>query len=379
MRILKKEIGKKKEEKKRKGNNHRHNLKSRDEKDDLIQRLKRCHDNDNIFNYIDKKYKKYIIKKNKNDSSQNNSINKEKNETYIHNEKKGSKHLGSSSFIFFESINSYELKKYKSAFSIYNILLNITKINMQKLYDENNFLNKGWSDQEKLKELKSDRSKLILGFLKKKKEQNGYNYEQNEYNHEQNEYNHEQNEYIHEQNEYIHEQNEYTHEQNEYIHEQNKYNHVQHPSEHETYDSKFSIKKNTNNHFIDIIKTNDKNQIDDFLKTNPIVCFVHFRFTPDYYPYQKNIICYLYEIQIIKEYIKIGIGTHLINILEQLCKNIHIHKILCTVLKSNYKAVMFYKNKCSFQMDESSPDNFYSDSHQSKTCEYEILKKDIIS
>ncbi|ETW54637.1 hypothetical protein PFUGPA_03244 [Plasmodium falciparum Palo Alto/Uganda] len=292
MRILKKEIGKKKEEKKRKGNNnHTHNLKSRNEKEELIQRLKRCHDNDNIFNYIDEKYKKYIIKKNRNDSSQNNSINKEKNENYIHNEIEGSKHLGSSSFIFFESINSYELKKYKSAFSIYNILLNITKINMQKLYDENNFLNKGWSDQEKLKELKSDRSKLIL----------------------------------------------------------------------------------------DIIKTNDKNQIDDFLKTNPIVCFVHFRFTPDYYPYQKNIICYLYEIQIIKEYIKIGIGTHLINILEQLCKNIHIHKILCTVLKSNYKAVMFYKNKCSFQMDESSPDNFYSDSHLSKECEYEILKKDIIS
>ncbi|CAD52381.1 acetyltransferase [Plasmodium falciparum NF54] len=352
MRILKKEIGKKKEEKKRKGNNnHTHNLKSRNEKEELIQRLKRCHDNDNIFNYIDEKYKKYIIKKNRNDSSQNNSINKEKNENYIHNEIEGSKHLGSSSFIFFESINSYELKKYKSAFSIYNILLNITKINMQKLYDENNFLNKGWSDQEKLKELKSDRSKLILGFLKKKKEQNRYD----------------------------HEQNRYDHEQNQYDHEQNQYDHKQHPSEHETYDSKFFITKNTNNHFIDIIKTNDKNQIDDFLKTNPIVCFVHFRFTPDYYPYQKNIICYLYEIQIIKEYIKIGIGTHLINILEQLCKNIHIHKILCTVLKSNYKAVMFYKNKCSFQMDESSPDNFYSDSHLSKECEYEILKKDIIS
>ncbi|ETW47649.1 hypothetical protein PFMALIP_04340 [Plasmodium falciparum MaliPS096_E11] len=336
MRILKKEIGKKKEEKKRKGNNnHTHNLKSRNEKEELIQRLKRCHDNDNIFNYIDEKYKKYIIKKNRNDSSQNNSINKEKNENYIHNEIEGSKHLGSSSFIFFESINSYELKKYKSAFSIYNILLNITKINMQKLYDENNFLNKGWSDQEKLKELKSDRSKLILELYYKGKKI----------------------------------------EQLKVVKRNITFKNI----EHETYDSKFFITKNTNNHFIDIIKTNDKNQIDDFLKTNPIVCFVHFRFTPDYYPYQKNIICYLYEIQIIKEYIKIGIGTHLINILEQLCKNIHIHKILCTVLKSNYKAVMFYKNKCSFQMDESSPDNFYSDSHLSKECEYEILKKDIIS
>ncbi|SPJ11956.1 acetyltransferase, GNAT family, putative [Plasmodium sp. DRC-Itaito] len=328
MRILKKKIEKKKEEKKRKDSNNRCNLKSREEKDELIQRLKICHDNDNIFHYIDKKYKRYIIK-NINYSSENISINKEKNENYIHNKKKCSMNLVSSSFIFFESINSYELKKYKSAFSIYNILLNITKINMQKLYDENNFLNKGWSDKEKLKELKSDRSKLILGFLKKE--------------------------------------------------EATECNHVQNSIGEETYDSKFFITKNTNKNFIDIIKTNDKNQIDDFLKTNPLVCFVHFRFTSDYYPYQKNIICYLYEIQIIKEYIKIGIGTHLINILEQLCKNIHINKILCTVLKNNYKAVKFYKNKCSFQMDESSPDNFYSNTDLSQTCEYEILKKDIFS
>ncbi|SOV81178.1 acetyltransferase, GNAT family, putative [Plasmodium sp. gorilla clade G3] len=328
MTILKKKIEKKKEEKKRKSCTHSYNFKSRDETDELIQRLKRCKDNDNIFNYIDKEYKRYIIK-NINYNSQDILIYKEKNENYIYNEKDCSRSLVKSSFIFFESINSYELKKYKSSSSIFNILLNITKINMQKLYDENNFLNKGWSDKEKLKELKSDKSKLILGFLKKE--------------------------------------------------EAIEYNHVQNLSEEETYDDKFCITKNTNNNLVDIIKTNDKNQIEHFLKINPLVCFVHFRFTSDYYPYQKNIICYLYEIQIKKEYIKIGIGTHLINILVQLCKNIHINKILCTVIKSNYKAVAFYKNKCSFQIDESSPDNFYSHTDQSHICEYEILKKDIFS
>ncbi|SOV17735.1 acetyltransferase, GNAT family, putative [Plasmodium sp. gorilla clade G2] len=347
MTILNKEIDKKKKkEKKSKASNLSGNLKSRDEKDELIQRLKICQYNDNIFDYIDKKYKKYIIK-NKNYSNENILIDKEKNDDkYIHNSDDNnthnnddkyvynnddncSKNLVSSSFIFFESINSYELKKYKSSSLIFNMLHSITKINMKKLYDENNFLNKGWSDKEKFKELKSNRSKLILGFLKKE-------------------------------------------EANEYIDSHNL-------SENKTDDDTFSTtKENFKKHFVDIIKTDDKKEIEEFLKTNPLVCFINYRFTSDYYPYEKNIVCYLYEIQIIKEYIKIGIGTHLINILEQLCKNIHINKILCTVLKSNQKAVMFYKKKCSFQLDESSPENFYSENVMSQKCEYEILKKDIL-
>ncbi|CRG94955.1 acetyltransferase, GNAT family, putative [Plasmodium gallinaceum] len=258
------------------------NIKSIYNEKDKIQLIRNCKNNDNIFDFIDIKYKKYFLE------------NKDNNDSNI------------CQFVFFESINAYELKKYNLSKKVFNIILEITKNNMKKMYNESNFLNKGWSDIRKMKELKNDKSKLILGFLKV----------------------------------------------NIKMKNEEKYN------------------------FLDIIKSNDQKKIDNYLQNYKLICFVHFRLTPDYYPYQKNIICYLYEIQIIPNYTKLGLGVHLISMLENLCKNIKLKKIICTVLKKNIRAISFYKNKCSFEIDENSPDNFITDN--SESCEYEILKKVIV-
>ncbi|CRH01166.1 acetyltransferase, GNAT family, putative [Plasmodium relictum] len=258
------------------------NIKSMYEEKDKVKIIRNCKNNDNIFDFIDIKYKKYFLE-NKDNTSSN-----------------------SSHFIFFESINAYELKKHNISTKLFNIILDITKNNMKNLYNETNFLNKGWSDKIKMEELKNDKCKLILGFLKN----------------------------------------------NNKIKNEEEYN------------------------FLDIIKSNDKKKIDNYLYNYKLVCFVHYRLIPDYNPNQKNIICYLFEIQVIPNYTKLGLGKHLISMLENLCKSVKLKKILCTVLKKNIKAMSFYKNKCCFEMDENSPDNFISDG--SKSCEYEILKKVIV-
>lgn len=246
-----------------------------------IELLRNCQENDNIFNFINAKYKKHYIELNENDAKGKNT--------------KGP-------YVFFESVNAFELKKYKISQCIFDIIFQMTKKNMEELYNKSDFLDKGWSDDKKMKELKSNKCKLILGFLNKNATED-------------------------------------------------------HTS------------------VLDIIQNNEEKKLNTFLKKHKLICFVHYRLIPDYHPNHRNIICYLYEIQVNQEYTKLGIGRRLIEMLEKLCKKIQIRKILCTVLKLNERATLFYKNKCSFEIDENNPDNFIeSDKGQ---CEYEILKKTI--
>ncbi|CAD2101286.1 acetyltransferase, GNAT family, putative [Plasmodium vinckei brucechwatti] len=292
---------------------------------ETIKIVRGCQNDDNIFDFINVEYKKKYIKKRINNISENI------NETNLEQKK--------SEYIFFESINSYELKKYKTSDIIFNLLVDITKNNMENLYNESNFLNKGWSNLKKQKEFMSNKCKLILGFKNVAK-----NDEKND------------------------EKNMNKSGKNDTNDNINSEKDGKIPGN--------NINKEGEINFINVLKSNNPEKVEEYLKDNKLVCFVHYRIIPDYYPYEKNIICYLYEIQIIPDFKGVGIGSHLIYMLESLCKSIKINKILCTVLKNNINAVAFYKKKCLFEMDENSPDNF--DTDNSKPCEYEILKKEII-
>ncbi|SCO93817.1 acetyltransferase, GNAT family, putative [Plasmodium malariae] len=334
--------------------------KNKDVKDDkeIVKRVKRCRSNDNIFNFIDAKYRKYFLRwgnttkmackvecKGKSvdryadqrvdryadqrvdryadqrvDRYADQRVDRyadQRVDRYVDQRVMGS-HV-----VFFESINAYELKKYSVSEVLFRTLLEITKVNMEGLYNESNFLNRGWIDSTKWKELTSDRCKLILGFIK-----------------------------------YCESCNNNT----------NDCNFVGNDKL-----SEDCVEGEDN--FLNILKCNNIEKMNKYLCKNKLICFVHYRLTPDYYPYEKNIICYLYEIQIVYDYTKLGLGKYLISMLENLCKHIKLKKIICTVLKNNINAVSFYKNKCSFEIDDSSPDNFPSDN--SKPCPYEILKKEI--
>ncbi|VTZ70383.1 N-acetyltransferase, GNAT family, putative [Plasmodium chabaudi chabaudi] len=300
---------------------------------DIIKMVRGCQNDDNIFDFINVEYKKKYIKKGINNTSENI------NETNLEQKKSG--------YIFFESINSYELKKYKTSDIIFNMLVDITKNNMENLYNESNFLNKGWSNLKKQKEFMSNKCKLILGFKNVAKSE-----EKNEKKND-------------EKNEGKNMNESGKNDTNGNIN-----------SEHDGNCPENNINKAGKINFINVLKSDNPEKVEEYLKENKLVCFVHYRIIPDYYPYEKNIICYLYEIQIIPDFKGVGIGSHLIYMLESLCKSIKINKILCTVLKNNINAVAFYKKKCLFEMDENSPDNF--DTENSKPCEYEILKKEII-
>ncbi|KAI4836543.1 N-acetyltransferase [Plasmodium brasilianum] len=310
--------------------------KNKDVKDDkeIVKRVKRCRSNDNIFNFIDAKYRKYFLRWGNTTKMackvecKGKSVDRyadQRVDRYADQrvDRYADQRVMGSHVVFFESINAYELKKYSVSEVLFRTLLEITKVNMEGLYNESNFLNRGWIDSTKWKELTSDRCKLILGFIK-----------------------------------YCESCNNNT----------NDCNFVGNDKL-----SEDCVEGEDN--FLNILKCNNIEKMNKYLCKNKLICFVHYRLTPDYYPYEKNIICYLYEIQIVYDYTKLGLGKYLISMLENLCKHIKLKKIICTVLKNNINAVSFYKNKCSFEIDDSSPDNFPSDN--SKPCPYEILKKEI--
>ncbi|ANQ10232.1 Uncharacterized protein PCOAH_00043530 [Plasmodium coatneyi] len=286
----------------------------------IIKEVKNCKKNDSIFDFIDGSYRKYFLLKRGNELDANKQV--------VGSDPPSVMTAEPPPFIFFESVNAFELKKHQEGETILSTLFHITKANMERLYNESNFLNRGWSDEKKWKELRSDKCKLILGFLQKP----------------------------------------LTSEEVTTSDEQNVTELLLTGKEH-------------NLSFLEKLCTKGKNEntkeVDDYLSKHALVCFVHYRLTADYPPNEHTTICYLYEIQIVPEFTKLGIGKHLIDMLDALCRRINVHKIVCTVLKNNVNAVSFYKTKCSFQMDESSPDNFASD--ESEECEYEILKRIVSS
>eukprot|EP00922_Rhytidocystis_sp_ex-Travisia-forbesii_P040266 GHVS01059904.1.p1 GENE.GHVS01059904.1~~GHVS01059904.1.p1 ORF type:complete len:301 (-),score=50.58 GHVS01059904.1:223-1125(-) len=107
--------------------------------------------------------------------------------------------------------------------------------------------------------------------------------------------------------------------------------------------------------------------------------FMHFRFeTDEDNPCSSKdaVVAYIWDVQLDQWAQRKGLGKHLMNVVELTGKKVGINKLMCTVLKENADAMRFYRGKCKFVMDESSPDMFL-ELDDDELCEYDILKKDL--
>eukprot|EP00921_Rhytidocystis_pertsovi_P009349 GHVQ01015042.1.p1 GENE.GHVQ01015042.1~~GHVQ01015042.1.p1 ORF type:complete len:371 (-),score=40.75 GHVQ01015042.1:344-1456(-) len=110
-----------------------------------------------------------------------------------------------------------------------------------------------------------------------------------------------------------------------------------------------------------------------------IAGFVHFRFEVDSDNpgnHKDSPVMYIWDLQLKDWAQRKGLGKHLINVLDLSARHLGMEKLMCTVLKENVGASKFYREKCGFCTDESSPDNF-ADVDDDELCEYDILRKEI--
>jgi ribosomal protein S18 acetylase RimI-like enzyme len=99
-----------------------------------------------------------------------------------------------------------------------------------------------------------------------------------------------------------------------------------------------------------------------------IVAFSAFLFDIE----DKRLVLYLYELQVIKEYQRYGIGSFLMPLVEQIAKHAGMAYVMLTVFRHNESAMNFYLKKCSYTIDSFSP------SKNGRTgLDYEILSKQL--
>lgn len=83
---------------------------------------------------------------------------------------------------------------------------------------------------------------------------------------------------------------------------------------------------------------------------------------PDHHTGLPIPVLYIYELQIKEPFRRLGIGKALMNrLLEEAKSHSEIRKIMLTCFISNEDASRFYRNKCDFQVDPSSPSNMEND------------------
>lgn len=104
---------------------------------------------------------------------------------------------------------------------------------------------------------------------------------------------------------------------------------------------------------------------------NVPVGFVHFRFDMDF----DDEVLYCYEIQLVPEVRRKGLGKFLMQILEMLAFQTRMKKVMLTVFKHNSEANAFFMNQLKYQIDETSPSVF--DPMNPEDYDYEILSKPI--
>ncbi|KAF9362361.1 N-alpha-acetyltransferase 40 [Mortierella sp. NVP85] len=76
------------------------------------------------------------------------------------------------------------------------------------------------------------------------------------------------------------------------------------------------------------------------------VGMVHFQFVEEETSSDRNAeVAYCYEIQIVPEYQRRGIGEHLIGLLEVIGTSTRMEKVMLTVFKANKDAIKFYTSK----------------------------------
>ena len=86
-----------------------------------------------------------------------------------------------------------------------------------------------------------------------------------------------------------------------------------------------------------------------------LVAFVHFRFTVD--DDEVEPVCYVYELQVDEKFRKLGLGSKLMSLVEDLClSRTEFRKLMLTVFSANDQARCFYE-KLGFSPDPTSPLN----------------------
>ena len=79
-------------------------------------------------------------------------------------------------------------------------------------------------------------------------------------------------------------------------------------------------------------------------------------------------VLYVYELQIRESFRRIGLGKKVMALLEQLCRDIELPKVMLTVFKSNQPALYFYQG-LDYKADGICP------SQHGVLADYEILSK----
>jgi len=125
-----------------------------------------------------------------------------------------------------------------------------------------------------------------------------------------------------------------------------------------------------------------------------VVGFCHYRYEYDDDDDPTSVVLYVYEIQICETFRRLGLGKHLMDVIEQLVvvnatiaaggssddggttaattTAFSIQKVMLTVFKRNTGAMEFYLSKLQYQIDETSPSR-----HGLLSEDYEILSKKI--
>ncbi|XP_022099441.1 N-alpha-acetyltransferase 40-like isoform X2 [Acanthaster planci] len=99
------------------------------------------------------------------------------------------------------------------------------------------------------------------------------------------------------------------------------------------------------------------------------VGLIHFRFDMDF----DDEVLYCYEIQLVEEVRRKGLGKFLMQILSLLAYKTHMKKVVLTVFKRNVTACDFFRDILKFEIDETSPSVF--DPMCPDEYDYEILSK----
>lgn len=100
---------------------------------------------------------------------------------------------------------------------------------------------------------------------------------------------------------------------------------------------------------------------------NP-VAFCHFRFDVEV----DMEVLYCYEIQLIPEVRKKGLGKFMMQILELMANKYEMKNVMLTVFKHNSVANEFFKKKLNYLVDDISPEQ---DIYDEQEISYEILSK----
>ncbi|KAG9327593.1 hypothetical protein KVV02_003838 [Mortierella alpina] len=109
------------------------------------------------------------------------------------------------------------------------------------------------------------------------------------------------------------------------------------------------------------------------------VGMVHFQFVEEETMTDRDAeVAYCFEIQVVPEYQRRGIGAHLISLLEAIGRATQMEKVMLTVFKANKNAIKFYTDQLHYAYDEISPCVCLTRGRASRF-DYEILSKTLLS